>query len=202
MPRNGFKSCLDSKLSTLWYNIQHQMTEETLIKGCVAEDRECQRELYKRFSGKMMAVCLRYASSRMEAEDMLQEGFIKVFDNIGKFKMEGSLEGWVRRIMVNNAINKIRANKIKFEELGNVSDDFLQHDKSIIDKMSEQDILKLISQMPQGYKYVFNMYAIEGLSHKEIADNLGIEEASSRSQYAKAKKYLQQQIIKLEKINL
>jgi RNA polymerase sigma-70 factor (ECF subfamily) len=178
------------------------MTEENLIKGCIAEDRECQRELYKRFSGKMMAVCMRYASSRMEAEDMLQEGFIKVFDNIGKFKMEGSLEGWVRRIMVNNAINKIRANKIKFEELGNVSDDFLQHDKNIIDKMSEQDILKLISQMPQGYKYVFNMYAIEGLSHKEIADNLGIEEASSRSQYAKAKKYLQQQIIKLEKINL
>jgi RNA polymerase sigma-70 factor (ECF subfamily) len=150
----------------------------------------------------MMAVCMRYASSRMEAEDMLQEGFIKVFDNIGKFKMEGSLEGWVRRIMVNNAINKIRSNKIKFEELGNVSDDFMQYDKNIIDKMSEQDILKLISQMPQGYKYVFNMYAIEGLSHKEIADNLGIEEASSRSQYAKAKKYLQQQIIKLEKINL
>ncbi|MFM6984780.1 MAG: RNA polymerase sigma factor [Chitinophagaceae bacterium] len=178
------------------------MTEENLIKGCLAEDRECQRELYKRFSGKMMAVCLRYASSRMEAEDMLQEGFIKVFDNIVKFKMEGSLEGWVRRIMVNNAINKIRSNKIKFEEIGNISDDFLQHDKNIIDKMSEQDILKLISQMPQGYKYVFNMYAIEGLSHKEIADNLGIEEASSRSQYAKAKKYLQQQIIKLEKINL
>ncbi len=178
------------------------MTEENLIKGCLAEDRECQRELYKRFSGKMMAVCLRYASSRMEAEDMLQEGFIKVFDNIARFKMEGSLEGWVRRIMVNNAINKIRSNKIKFEEIGNISDDFLQHDKNIIDKMSEQDILKLISQMPQGYKYVFNMYAIEGLSHKEIADNLGIEEASSRSQYAKAKKYLQQQIIKLEKINL
>jgi len=178
------------------------MTEENLIKGCLQEDRECQRELYKRFSGKMMAVCMRYASSRMEAEDMLQEGFIKVFDNIGKFKMEGSLEGWVRRIMVNNAINKIRSNKIKFEELGNVSDDFMQYDKNIIDKMSEQDILKLISQMPQGYKYVFNMYAIEGLSHKEIADNLGIEEASSRSQYAKAKKYLQQQIIKLEKINL
>ena len=170
--------------------------------GCLQEDRECQKELYKRFSGKMMAVCMRYASSRMEAEDMLQEGFIKVFDNIGKFKMEGSLEGWVRRIMVNNAINKIRSNKIKFEELGNVSDDFMQYDKNIIDKMSEQDILKLISQMPQGYKYVFNMYAIEGLSHKEIADNLGIEEASSRSQYAKAKKYLQQQIIKLEKINL
>lgn len=178
------------------------MREEDLVKGCLKEDRDCQRELYKRFSGKMMAVCLRYAGNRMEAEDMLQEGFIKVFDNIGKFKMEGSLEGWVRRIMVNNAINKIRSNKVKFEELGQENDEFLHHDKNIIDRMSEQDILKLIAQMPQGYRYVFNMYAIEGLSHKEIADNLGIEEASSRSQYAKAKKYLQQQIIKLEKINL
>lgn len=178
------------------------MKEEDLIKGCIKEDRECQRELYKRFSGKMMAVCLRYANSRMEAEDMLQEGFIKVFDNIGKFKMEGSLEGWVRRIMVNTSINKIRSNKIKFEELGNQNDEFLNTDKNIIDKMSEKDILNLISKMPQGYRYVFNMYAIEGLSHKEIAANLGIEEASSRSQYAKAKKYLQQQIINLEKINL
>ncbi|HEY1046697.1 MAG TPA: sigma-70 family RNA polymerase sigma factor [Bacteroidia bacterium] len=178
------------------------MKEEDLIKGCLKEDRECQRELYKRFSGKMMAVCMRYAGNRMEAEDMLQDAFIKVFDNIGKFKNEGSLEGWVRRIVVNTAINKIRANKVRFEELGEENDGFLHHDKNIIDRMSEKDILKLISEMPQGYKYVFNMYAIEGLSHKEIADNLGIEEASSRSQYAKAKKYLQQQLIKLEKINL
>jgi RNA polymerase sigma-70 factor (ECF subfamily) len=178
------------------------MTEEDLIKGCVKEDRECQKELYLRFSGKMMAVCLRYAGNRMEAEDMLQEGFIKVFDNIGKFKREGSLEGWIRRIMVNTSINKIRSNKVRFEELGNEADDFLQHDRSIIDKMSEKDILNLVSQMPSGYRYVFNMYAIEGLSHKEIAANLGIEEASSRSQYAKAKKYLQQQLVKLEKINL
>ncbi len=178
------------------------MTEEDLIKGCLKEDRECQKELYQRFSGKMMAVCLRYAGNRMEAEDILQEGFIKVFDHIGKFKREGSLEGWIRRIMVNTSINKIRSNKVRFEELGNESDEFLHHDKNIIDKMSEKDILNLVSQMPSGYRYVFNMYAIEGLSHKEIAANLGIEEASSRSQYAKAKKYLQQQLIKLEKINL
>lgn len=178
------------------------MTEEDLIKGCLREDRDAQRELYKRFSGKMMAVCLRYAGNRMEAEDMLQEGFIKVFDNIGKFKSEGSLEGWVRRIMVNTSINKIRSQKVRFEELGEENDDFMHHDKSIIDRMSEKDILNLVSQMPSGYRYVFNMYAIEGLSHKEIAANLGIEEASSRSQYAKAKKYLQQQLAKLEKINL
>ncbi len=178
------------------------MKEEDLIIGCVREDRNCQKELYKRFAGKMMVVCLRYANNRMEAEDMLQDGFIKIFDNIGKFKMEGSLEGWVRRIMVNTAINKIRANKVRFEEISDVSENFQDHDKNVIDRMSEQDILDLINKMPQGYKYVFNMYAIEGFSHKEIADSLGIEEASSRSQYAKAKKYLQYQIIKLEKINL
>ncbi len=145
---------------------------------------------------------MRYGNSRMEAEDMLQDGFIKVFDNISKFKMEGSLEGWVRRIMVNTAINKIRSNKVRFEEISEQTGGTDAHDKDIVDRMSEQDILRLISLMPQGYRHVFNMYAIEGYSHKEIADSLGIEEASSRSQYAKAKKYLQQQIIKLEKINL
>lgn len=186
----------------MWHNVQHRMKEEDLVLGCIKEDKHCQIELYKRYSGKMMAVCLRYANSRMEAEDMLQDGFIKVFDNIGKFKMEGSLEGWVRRIMVNTAINKIRANKVRFEEIGDDKDEFRYEDMSVVDRMSEQDILNLINKMPQGYRYVFNMYAIEGFSHKEIADRLGIEEASSRSQYAKAKKYLQQQIIKLEKINL
>lgn len=178
------------------------MKEEDLIKGCIREDRECQKELYKRFAGKMMVVCMRYAAGRMEAEDILQDGFIKVFDNISRFKMEGSLEGWVRRIMVNTAINKIRSNKVRFEEINDSTHESELYDQNAIDKMSEQDILKLINQMPQGYRYVFNMYAIEGYSHKEIADSLGIEEASSRSQYAKAKKYLQQQIIKLEKINL
>lgn len=178
------------------------MKEEDLIKGCVKEDRVCQKELYKRFAGKMMAVCLRYSNSKMEAEDILQDGFIKVFDNLSKFKMEGSLEGWVRRIMVNTAINKIRSNKMKFDDISAGSNEWDHYENSVIDKMSEQDLLKLVSQMPQGYKYVFSMYAIEGYSHKEIADNLGIEEASSRSQYAKAKKYLQQQIINIEKINL
>lgn len=178
------------------------MKEEDLIIGCVREDKNCQKELYKRFAGKMMVVCLRYANNRMEAEDMLQDGFIKIFDNIGKFKMEGSLEGWVRRIMVNTAINKIRANKVRFEEISDDKESFQDQDKNVIDRMSEQDILNLINKMPQGYRYVFNMYAIEGFSHKEIATSLGIEEASSRSQYAKAKKYLQNQIIQLEKINL
>lgn len=190
------------KLTKLWYKIQHRMSEEDLINGCLREDRDCQRELYQRFAGKMLAVCMRYAGNRMEAEDMLQDGFIKVFDNIGKFKKEGSLEGWVRRIMVNTSINKIRSQKVHFESIGETSDEFTMQERNVIERMSEKDILQLVSQLPSGYRYVFNMYAIEGLSHKEIAANLGIEEASSRSQYAKAKKYLQQQLAKLEKINL
>ncbi len=186
----------------MWANIKHRMTEEELLKGCIEERQDCQRELYKRFAGKMMVVCIRYAKNKLEAEDMLQEGFIKVFDNIGKFKQEGSLEGWVRRIMVNTALNKIRANKMQFEEMGDSSFQFADNDANIIDKLSEIAILNIISQLPNGYKYVFNMFAIEGFTHKEIADQLGIEEASSRSQYAKARKYLQNQIIQLEQIKL
>src|SRR4051812_23721093 len=111
----ALSSVLVENKRKLWHNVQHRMKEEDLVLGCIKEDKHCQIELYKRYAGKMMAVCMRYANSRMEAEDMLQDGFIKVYDNIGKFKMEGSLEGWVRRIMVNTAINKIRANKMRFE---------------------------------------------------------------------------------------
>ncbi len=194
--------CLDKKLQTLWKHINHQMSEKELIEGCIKEDRNCQMELYKRFSAKMMAVCLRYSQNKMEAEDMLQEGFIKVFDHIAQFKQQGSLEGWVRRIMVNTSLNKIRQNKMEFNDINSVEYHIVNDDSSAIEKLSEKDLLNLINDLPKGYKYVFNMYAIEGYSHKEIAESLGIEEASSRSQYAKAKKYLQEKIYKLEKINI
>jgi RNA polymerase sigma-70 factor (ECF subfamily) len=177
------------------------MNIEDLIQGCIKEDRVCQRELYKLFAGKMMVVCLRYAQDKMEAEDILQEGFIKIYDNISKFRMQGSFEGWIRRIMVNTAINKIRAGKRHFEELDDKMIE-VSNSQDVLDNLSTKDILNLISEMPAGYKYVFNMYAIEGFSHKEIADSLGIEEASSRSQYAKAKKYLQQKLIELQKVKL
>jgi RNA polymerase sigma-70 factor (ECF subfamily) len=171
--------------------------ESSIIEGCLNENKTYQNELYKRYSSKMMVVCMRYANSRMEAEDILQDGFIKVFDNIGKFRHEGSLEGWVRRIMVNTALNKIKATKMVFENIDNISDEFIE--PIIEDTISnEKVLLDIISKLPKGYKYVFNMYAIEGFSHKEIADSLGIEEASSRSQYAKAKKYLQQKLIEIQ----
>ncbi|MDP2175299.1 MAG: sigma-70 family RNA polymerase sigma factor [Bacteroidota bacterium] len=177
------------------------MSIEDLIEGCKKEDRVCQRELYNMFAGKMMAVCIRYAKDRMEAEDILQDGFIKLFDNVSSFKNEGSFEGWIKRIFVNTALNKIRMNKREFRDIDDVALN-LPFDDQLIEKMSENDILEIIRSMPEGYKYVFNLYAIEGFSHKEIADSLGIEEASSRSQYSKAKKYLQQKIISLEKVNL
>lgn len=179
------------------------MTEQDLIIGCAKEDKVCQRELYKKYAGKMMVVCMRYSNNRMEAEDILQDGFMKIFDSIGKFKQEGSLEGWIRRIIVNVALNKIRVNnKMHFEEISSKSEIIVNDDSSVVEKLSEQDLLNIINKLPNGYKYVFNMYAIEGYTHKEIAESLGIEEASSRSQYSKAKKYLQQQVYQLEKVKI
>lgn len=194
--------CLCKKKRKLCRQILHRMTEKDLIIGCTKEDQVCQRELYKKYAGKMMVVCMRYSNNRMEAEDLLQDGFIKIFDNIAKFKQEGSLEGWIRRIIVNIALNKIRATKMLFEDISTKAEVFSNDDATIVDKLSEQDLLNIINKLPNGYKYVFNMYAIEGYSHKEIADNLGIEEASSRSQYAKAKKYLQQKVQHLEKVKI
>jgi RNA polymerase sigma-70 factor (ECF subfamily) len=173
------------------------ISESSIVEGCLNENKNYQYELYKRYSYKMMAMCLRYANSRSEAEDMLQEGFIKVFDNIKSFKGKGSLEGWVRRVIVNNNLNIIRQSKIKFENIDDISDEFIE---PIIEDitLNEKVLLDMISNLPKGYKYVFNMFAIEGMSHKEIASNLGISEVSSRSQYARARKHLQKQIIKLE----
>ena len=149
-----------------------------------------------------VALGLKHAAPMIEdaVQQLAQEGFIKIYDNISKFRMQGSFEGWIRRIMVNTAINKIRAGKRQFEELDDRMME-VSNNQDVLDNFSAKDILNLISEMPAGYKYVFNMYAIEGFSHKEIADSLGIKEASSRSQYSKAKKYLQQKLIELQNGN-
>ena len=173
------------------------MTDEELVKGCIKENRECQELLYKLYAGKMMAVCLRYMNNEMDAEDVLQEGFVKIFDNMSKFKFEGSLEGWMRRIMANTSINKLRKKDVlkgteEAEEIKTVWDD------NILDRIDGEKILKLIQDLAEGYRIVFNMYVIEGYSHKEIAERLQIEEVSSRTQLAKARKILKQQILDLE----
>jgi RNA polymerase sigma factor (sigma-70 family) len=165
--------------------------EEQIVRGCVAGNREFQKKLYDAYAGKMLYVCLRYTKNREEAEDVLQEGFIKVFKNIGSFKFLGSFEGWVRRIMVHASIEHIRRKKQTgvFDDVENI----VRHPESETDttaKIGEKELLKMIYHLPDGYRTVFNMYVIEGYSHKEIATMLEITEGTSKSQLSKAKNHL------------
>jgi len=165
------------------------MTDQELVEGCRKELRKFQEVLYHRFSGKMMAVCLRYCQNREDAEDALMETFMKVFDHIGSFNHQGSLEGWVRRIAVNTSINKIRSRR------NTATLDESLHEQevpdSVLDNLETEALFSLIGKLPDGYRVVFNLHIIEEMSHKEIAALLQIEEASSRSQLSKARKYLQ-----------
>lgn len=171
-----------------------ELTERELVQGCLKEDRRCQELLYARYARRMYAVCLRYARHELEAQDLMQEGFIRVFDKLGSFRMEGSLEGWVRRIMVHTAINHYRRKSVQQERLG------LEHvpetpvAELAVDRLGEQDLLLLIARLPAGYRMVFNLYAVEGFDHAEIAEMLGFGESTSRSQLAKARRILQQRI--------
>jgi RNA polymerase sigma factor (sigma-70 family) len=154
-------------------------------------DRKMQHQLYSRFSPKMYGVCLRYAGNSTEAEDILQEGFIKVFSKIGSFRSEGSFEGWIRRIFVNTAIEhfrkKIYLQPITEYEESTVEGKYL----SVLDSMAEKDIISLVQQLSPGYRTVFNMYVVEGYTHKQIAEALGISEGTSKSQLSRAKQILQ-----------
>lgn len=176
------------------------MTEHELIKGCIRQEPSCQRMLFERYAGKMMGVAMRYAQDSMEAEDMLQDAFIKVFQYIGQFKFEGSFEGWIRRIVVNTAIRHLERKKMSFREIEDHSPHNPQIDPHAYMHMGEADLLKLIGQLPEGYRLVFNLSVIEGYSHEEIAEMLHIQAGTSRSQLVKARKMLQNQIMQLQKI--
>lgn len=168
--------------------------ELDMIEGCINGKRSSQKALYDCYASKMLGVCMRYAKDRAEAEDMLQEGFIKVFQNIARFKHEGSFEGWIRRIMVFTAINffKHRSRKFK-EDLDTVGYD-AGFDDGVIEKISAKEIIALVQQLPEGYRVVFNLYAVEGYTHKEIADMLNIAVGTSKSQYARARSAMQQML--------
>jgi RNA polymerase sigma-70 factor (ECF subfamily) len=154
-------------------------------------DRKMQQELYKRFAPKMYGVCLRYAGSAEEAEDILQEGFIKVFHKIGSFRREGSFEGWIRRIFVNTAIEHFRK-KTYLQPITEYEEDTVEGKYlTVLDNLAEKDIIQLVQQLSPGYRTVFNMYVIEGYSHKQIAEALGISEGTSKSQLSRAKLILQ-----------
>ena len=176
------------------------LSEHELIKGCIEQNPHTQRMLFEQYAGKFMSVCLRYSIDSMEAEDMLQEGFVRIFSNLHQFKFEGSFEGWMRRIVVNVCLKYIQKRKLPFKDIDGESASELHIQPYIYGNLSEDDLLKLISNLPDGYRIVFNLNVIEGYSHEEIAVMLGIEASTSRSQLVKARRMLQNQIIKLEKI--
>lgn len=167
----------------------------TIWEGCKVQDRKSQALLYSHFSKKIYAVCLRYTRTTSEAEDILQNSFIKIFTKTHLYNGEGSLEGWIKRVIVHTAIENYRAQKIKFTEDISLHDSVELHSEIGLDQTNYKDLLALIHQMPIGYKTVFNMYAIEGYSHREIAESLGISEGSSKSQLARARAWLQKKLI-------
>lgn len=178
------------------------MTEDELIRGCLQKNAYCQKEIFNRFAGRMLGVCNRYARSSADAEDILQDAFIKVFDKIYQFKSEGSFEGWIRRIVVNTALKKYSLRRYEKEVAGyEVSD----RDESMIEPpayghLTEKDLLVLINNLPDGYRLIFNLYVIEGYQHDEIAAMLNIQPGTSRSQLVKARNMLQKQILQLQKV--
>ena len=175
------------------------MDDETLINECVKGNAKAQKMLFDKFAPKMMTVCLRYSADNMEAEDILQDGFVKAFNKLVDFKMEGSLEGWIRRIMVNTALDAIRKNK-KYAMDANIDDVGykLSNYEIASDQIEAEDLMKLINSMPDGYKVVFNLFAIEGYSHREIGELMNISENTSKSQYSRARSYLRTLLQKLE----
>lgn len=174
----------------------HIDDEQKLIKACMRNDRTAQKALYDRFAPFMMAIAIRYVGDDDTAQDVVQEAFIKVFSSLNQYTAKGSLEGWVRRITINSALEYMRSKNI----FNSIDDDEVTQiptmNTSAIEKISADELMDIIASLPTGYRTVFNMYAVEGYSHKEIAQIMGIQESSSRSQYIRAKLLIQK---KLEK---
>ncbi len=166
-------------------------TEQDLVKACQQADPKAQRRVYEKYSKKMMGVCFRYVSDEFEAEDILIEGFMKVFSKINQFKLDGSFEGWIRRIMVNESLIYLRTKKRQGFEVAYEEIIFEPEPQDFECNLETEELLKIINQLPTGYKTVFNLYAIEGYSHAEIAENLGITESTSKSQLSRARGVLQ-----------
>lgn len=168
------------------------MTELQLIEGCKNGDRECQKLLYQKYARSMYGVCLRYTPNKESAEDLLQDGFLKVFSVIRSYIGKGSFEGWIKKVFINLALENIRREKsfTVYEDMQDIPDIAEVNDERI-SEISENDLLQMIQELPKGYQTVFNLYAIENMSHKEIAQLLNIAEGTSRSQYIRARQILQ-----------
>ncbi len=172
------------------------MTDEQMLTGSIRNNAAAQEAFYNRFSPRMLSVCYRFAKSREDAEDMLQDGFIKIFTQLHQYRNEGALEGWIRRIIVHNCINSLKKNK-KFTETVDLihASSFATNTDFIPSIMQAKQVVECIRLLPLGYKTVLNLYAIEGYSHKEIGELLDIGESTSRSQYTRAKAMLEDVLI-------
>lgn len=180
----------------------HNLTESDLVTGCLKGNPGMQKELYNRYASKMYGVCLRYTGNPNDADDIFQEGFIKVYGNLQKFRGEGSFEGWVRRIFINTCIEHFRK-KVKSYNISEVHENTVEDGyMDVLDTMATKDIIRLVNELPPGYKTVFNLFVVEGYSHKEIGELLGITEGTSKSQLARAKSALKKIIeIRYKEIN-
>jgi RNA polymerase sigma factor (sigma-70 family) len=167
-------------------------SDDQLVEGCRKGDRTAQKNLYEKYSRRMFGVCLRYCDSNEDAEEVLQEGLLKVFQKINDYKGQGSLEGWIRKIMINASLdlyrrNKNRKNEMEWQENISISVEPLE-------ALNAKELLKVIMQLPKGFRTVFNLYAIEGYNHAEIGKMLSISEGTSKSQYARARSHLAKQL--------
>ena len=178
--------------------IQKSITEEELIAKCRKGNSSAQASLYEKYSGKMFSVCLRYIKEQNEAEDTMIQGFMKVFNKIDQFKEAGSFEGWIRRIMVNESLTYLRRNKNMYLEVDIEHADRTPDYNSLDASLEVEDLMNMVRELPMGYRTVFNLYAIEGYSHKEIADSLDITVNTSKSQLSRARKMLQNMLLASE----
>jgi len=175
--------------------IGYMLSENELIEGCRKGTRAFQKALYDRYCRKMLVVCLRYSKTTAEAEDIVQEGFVKVFQGIKDFRQESRLDTWITRIMVNTALN-VQRKKLYLYPMVDVTEIVLPEEEMSLSGINVSQLLDMIRSLPQGCQIVFNLFAVEGYSHKEIAEMLGISEGTSKSQFARAKSLLQAKIIK------
>jgi len=175
------------------------MTEEDLIKGCCKNDRKAQRNLYDQYSSRMYVVALRYSKSQLEAEDILQESFIKVFSGIKDFHRNSKLATWITRIVINTALNHQRG-KLYMFPMSDVESLEIEDGEVSLSRFAFEDLLRMIQSLPDGCQIIFNLYAIEGFTHAEIAEMLNISVGTSKSQYARAKGLLQNLVKKNERI--
>lgn len=173
-----------------------------IVEDCIKGKRRAQNKLYQHYASGMLGVCLRYSRNLHEAEDILQDGFIKVFRNIGSLRNIEHLSGWIKTIMVNTAITHLNKNKIRFDEITENNAGFEEEESDyVIDHIEAELLLKLIQQLPEGYRIVLNLYVFEELKHKEIAEKLKISVNTSKSQLSKARKYLKKKLEEINKVN-